>query len=137
MAISIYVDANIYLDFLLARKNKQGIPLGPKAWNLFCRVAYEDYTLLVSLKTLEEIQGELKDLSKLKMLFEILKHKIKKIEYSNEELKEAQILDQENRNDALHAILANKHGAKYLVTRNTDHFKKFSHLIVLRLPESI
>jgi predicted nucleic acid-binding protein len=111
--------------------------LGPKAWNLFCRVAYEDFTLLVSLKTLEEIQGELKDLSSLRMLFEILKHKIIKIDYCKEELDEAERLDMENRNDALHAILAHKHGAKYLVTRNTAHFKGFSDLIQVILPEAI
>jgi len=137
MATLLYVDANVYLDFLLDRTNLQGAPLGPKAWRLFCRVASGDYLLLVSLKTLEEIQGELGDLSRMSMLFEILKHKIKKIEYSKEEVDEAERLDPLNHNDALHAILAHSHGADYLVTRNTCHFRKFSHLVTLILPENI
>lgn len=57
--------------------------------------------------------------------------------YTPEELTEAETLDSENRNDALHAILAHKHRAKYVVTRNIKHLNKFKHLIAPILPEEL
>ena len=132
---TLYVDTNIYLDFLLNRKNKLGVPLGPKAWNMFSKILFGDYVIMVSTKVLEEIEGEIKDFGKAKMLFEFLKLKIKKIPYTQDELDQAEKMDKEHRNDALHALLANKHGADYLVTRNTNDFKKFS--VKLKLPEDV
>lgn len=139
MTILLYVDTDIFLNFLLNRKNLYGYPLGPEAEEFFNKVFNYDINIVISTKVLEELYGQLQNPGQAQMLFKLLKskNKINVVEYSQEELKEAETLDAENRNDALHALLAKKHGAKYVVTRNMRHFSKFSHIIEPKFPKDI
>ena len=51
-----------------------------------------------------------------------------------EEVAEAKSIDPIDWKDALHALLARKHEAGCLITRNMRHFKKFSHIIQPKFP---
>lgn len=112
--MKIYVDTNIYLDYLLNRKNKYGKDLSRPAFNVFKRAAGCEFHILISNHRIRELRGII-DIADLTMLMKFLKKKIIKIED-----------DTEGRGDELHACLAIKHGADAIVTRNIAHFKRFS-----------
>ena len=139
MVTLIYVDTDVILNFLLNRKNEYGKPLGPEAEEFFCKVFVSPFEILISRKTLEELYGTLHDTNKAKMLFEMLKskQKLRIVQYNEEDLKEAESIDCENRNDALHALLARKNGAAFVVTRNMRHFRNFSHIIEAKFPKDV
>lgn len=139
MVTLIYIDTDVFLNFLLDRKNEYGKPLGPEAEELFNKVFFYDFEIVISTKVLEELYGELQDPGQAQMLINMLqtKKKLKIVKYTPDELEEANKLDRENRNDALHALLAKKHGAKYIITRNMRHFKNFSHIIEPKFPKDI
>jgi len=124
----IYVDTNIYLDFLLDRKNH-----GKPAYGLFRRAMNCEFSILVSHKILEELYGNI-ELSKTKMLITMLKPKLTVIKVSEEEIEQARQYGNHYQ-DILHAMLAQKHRAGYIVTRNLRHFKTSSVEAVL--PEDI
>ena len=137
MGTLVYVDTNIFLDYFLDRKNTAGRSLGGLAWRFFHYVLRSDIQLLISRKVLEELYGALENPGQATFLFEMLKSnkKLRIIEHTPQELEQARQLDTENRNDALHALLAQKHGATYIITRNLKDFRKFSFLIEPKLPE--
>ena len=139
MALLIYVDTDVFLNFMLERNNKWGEPLAPEAEELFTRAYYGEYEIIISEKTVEEFRGALTDPGQTPLLFTMLQAKdlLRIVTYTAQDLKEAEALDPENRNDALHALLAKKHGAQFVVTRNIRHFKKFSHIIEPKLPKEI
>ena len=127
----VYVDTDVFLNYILNRKNKQGKSLGEEAELFFSKVISTDLEILISRKVLEELYGQIEP-NEVQMLFEFLKSKIRVVPYDKQDLLEAEQLDAENRNDALHAILARKHGADCLVTRNMKHFKKYSLIIKVK-----
>ena len=129
----VYVDTDIFLNYLLNRKNKLGRSLYPEAALFFQRVYSGDFKILISNKTLEELYANI-ELEQTRMLFEFLKDKIQKVNYTPEEVAEAKSIDPIDWKDALHALLARKHEASCLITRNMRHFKKFSHIIQPKFP---
>ena len=135
----VYVDTDIILNYLLDRKNRQGDSLGLEAEMFFIKIFLEDMQMIISTKTLEELYEELHDPGRAEMLFLMLKakNKLTIVIYTDQDLLNAEKLDPLNRNDALHAILAKSHGARYLVTRNMIHFKKFSSLIQPKFPYEV
>ncbi len=139
MTLRGYVDTNIFLDYILDRKDRQGNPLMPEVEEFFMRIYTTDMEIIISEKVTEELYCTLKDISRGYMLFSMLtsQDKLIIVPYTAQDLEEATKLDPENRNDALHALLARKHGAQYLVTRNMKHFRKFSHIIEPKLPKEI
>jgi predicted nucleic acid-binding protein len=130
------VDTNIFLDFLLERKNLQGKDISAPAQKLFCRAMQCEFFLVYSDHTATELNkvcsGE-----HIRMMFGFLKKKIVTITKSPEDALEAQKLGPTNFSDALHAVLAKKSGADYVITRNTKDFEEFSSYIKPRAPENI
>jgi predicted nucleic acid-binding protein len=112
--MKLYIDTNVYLDYLLERKNKKGKDLSRPAFNVFKRAASCEFYVLVSNHLIQELRGII-DLNDLTMLMSFLKKKIIMI---SDETK--------GKGDELHAHLAIKHGADLIVTRNIKHFREFS-----------
>lgn len=112
--MKIYVDTNIYLDYLLQRKNKYGTDLSKPAFDVFKRTVSCEFYILISNHIIHELRGII-DLNNLTMLMNFLKKKI--IMISD---------DTKGKGDELHAYLAIKHGADLIVTRNKIHFQEFS-----------
>ena len=112
--MKIYVDTNVFLDYLLERKNKQGKDLSEPAFDLFRRTLSCKFHIIVSSHLIRELRG-IVDLHDVTMLMTFLKKKIIKVE---DEIK--------GKGDELHALIAIKCGADRIVTRNINHFKEFS-----------
>jgi len=121
--VKIYVDTNVYLDYLLNRKNKQGKDLSKQAFEVFRRAAGCEFYILVSNHLVHELCGVI-DLGDVTTLMEFLKIKIIKIED-----------EAEGKGDEFHAFLAEKHGADLIVTRNKNDFKNFA--LQAYLPEDL
>ena len=70
--------------------------------------------------------------------FSVLKRafKLVTVKQDYEDVEKARILPT-HQDDALHAVLAAKAGAKFLVTRNIQHFLNVRHLIQPILPENL
>ena len=114
VSMKIYIDTNVYLDYLLERKNKYGKDLSRPAFEVFKRTVACEFNILVSNHLIQELRGII-ELNDLTVLMSFLKKKIIMIP---DEIK--------GKGDELHAQLAIKHGANLIVTRNISHFKKFS-----------
>ena len=132
----IYVDANVYLDFIFDRISDTGREFGPLAVHAFTKIRKGNYKLIVSKWVLEELE-EHTNADNVKPLFEMLKDKIIKVTYSDDEVNEAKRLNEEHWHDALHAIIANREGATYLITRNVPHFRPYSDLVEAIRPEEL
>lgn len=133
----IYCDTNIYLDFLLGRTDYMR-PLNEFAYQIFRRVEQGEFNLIISDHLLYELENNL-DADKIARLLEPLaeKGKIVKIYKSREDVLKANEISREHWKDALHAILANKAKAIYLLTRNIRHYAGCEHLVEIKLPESV
>ena len=67
----------------------------------------------------------------------MLKPKLKIVSASKEDEAEAQKIDSTDTADALHALLARKHGASCVITQNIQHFKKFNYILPSKRPSEI
>ncbi len=123
LKMRIYIDTNVYLDYLLDRKNKRGKDLSKPAFEVFRRALNCEFYILISNHLIYELRG-IADLKDITMLMCFLKKKILKIEG-----------EPEGKGDELHAQLAIKYSADVIVTRNINHFKKFS--IQAHTPEEL
>jgi len=132
----IYLDTNIYLDYLLDRKGETGRELGELASGVFHRIMKCEFYVAVSEWNLQELRNHIKG-DETKMFFQLIKKKTIPIKVAPEDWTEAKKLSEENAPDALHVILAKKAKAELIVTRNTKHFYEFSHLIQIKLPEEV
>ncbi|MFA5797621.1 MAG: PIN domain-containing protein [Candidatus Woesearchaeota archaeon] len=124
----IYVDTNIYLDFLLRDKKKFGDP----AFNIFKRTISCEFQIIVSDHLLNELQRHINP-RETQFLFLMLKNKIIKTAYTKEDVALAKKLPTSFA-DALHIILAKKNNAHYMITRNK---KDFAQLFESKLPEEL
>ncbi len=136
--MKIYCDTNIYLDFFLGRKDYLR-PLDEFAFQIFRRVGEGEFTLIISDHLLYELENNLDDESKITELLEPLnrKGKIIKVTKTRKDIIKAKEISQEHWKDALHAILANKAKAVYLLTRNIKDYVGCEHLVEIKFPESI
>lgn len=136
--MKIYCDTNIYLDFFLGRKDYLR-PLDEFAHQIFRRVGEGEFTLIISDHLLYELENTLNDESKITELLEPLNKKgnIIKVTKTREDVLKAKEISQEHWKDALHAILANKAKAVYLLTRNIKDYSGCEHLVEIKFPESI
>ncbi|MDP4012960.1 MAG: hypothetical protein Q8R00_05145 [Candidatus Nanoarchaeia archaeon] len=121
--MKIYIDTNIYLDYLLERKNKQGKDISRPAFEVFKRAISCEFYILISNHLLNELCGII-DLKDITMLMSFLKKKIIKIEDKSEGV-----------GDEFHAFLAEKYGAELIVTRNKKDFKNLA--LQAYLPEEL
>ena len=134
--MKLYVDTNIFLDFLLERKNLAGEDISKPAQKLFFRAIKCEFFIVLSNHTGSELNKNL-DIEKARMMLEFLKKKIVMIYQTQEDVDEATKLSPANFSDALHAVLAKKSGAEYLITRNLKDFSQFSSYIKAKPPEDV
>jgi len=130
--MKIYVDTNIYLDFLLERKNLEERDLSEYSYNVFERTISCEFTIVVSDKILSELRKHL-DPGKASALFKLIKGKIIKIIATDEDIEKAKNINT-HFEDAIHVVLALKAEADLIVTRNKKDFKG---LFKAKLPEEI
>ncbi|MBI5222817.1 PIN domain-containing protein [Candidatus Micrarchaeota archaeon] len=134
--IKIYVDTNVYLDYLKNRSNKFGKPLGEDAWRVFARVLNGKFQLVVSSFVLEELYRQIEP-TESALLFEIMKENVIPAIYSSEEKMRAKTLNPDHWQDALHAIIANREKVDYLVTQNFVDYIPYSALVNTVRPKEI
>lgn len=136
----LYVDTNIYLDYFQGRTDYMR-PLSEFAYILFRRTLSCEFQLVFSYILLEELYYNISK-EKTKELFEELKQKNKIIyaEFLREDITKARLLSHEkclSFNDTLHAIIARRIGASFLVTRNVTDFLELQEIITITLPENL
>src|SRR3989338_8127948 len=135
--IRVYCDTNIYLDFLLGRKDYLR-PLDEFAHSLFRKVTAGEYILVVSDHLIFELEKHIEE-EKINNFLEpfIQQGKIVYVTKTEDDIKKAKILSTTNWRDMLHAILAHKASTEYLVTRNVYDFAGTEHLLKTVFPEQI
>lgn len=130
--MKLYVDSNVYLDFLLDRKNKQLKDLSEKAYILFRRSGSCEFKIILSDHVLRELDKHM-NLSETTSFFKLLEKKIIKVKMKKSDEEKAKSL-KTHYEDALHIVLAKKAKADVIVTRNKVDFK---HLFETYLPEEL
>ncbi len=133
----IYADANIFLDYLENRTDNIR-SLGEFAFQLFRRTLECEFFIVSSDWVLEELKASVQGLTVLNVLLRDLREtgKIEVLERTESEAKEAKKLSK-NWTDALHALIAKRGKAEFIVTRDTKHFLEFSDLLEPKLPEDL
>jgi len=134
--MKLYVDTNIFLDYLFERKNKLGKDISTPAQKLFFRAIECEFFIVISDHTATEINKNI-DLEKARMLLEFLKKKIVMVYKTKDDIEKANKLSSTNFADALHAVIAKRAEADYIITRNLEDFEKFSSCIKAKAPENI
>lgn len=133
--MKVYLDTNIYLDYLLDRRGRTGRRLGDMAERVFRRIFSGEVRLVISDWVKMELQNHIEG-NNVKVMFALMKN-IEEIRTEKCDIEEAKRISRENFDDALHAVLARKARADFLVTRNTDHFREFSGLVNTAIPERL
>ncbi len=135
--LPIYLDVNIYRDYLEERTNREGKDLEEKAWNIFARTISCEFKIVISDVLINQLAHQITP-GKSQFLLELLKSKGKlvMVNVTVEDKKKANKLST-NYEDALHAVVAARAGAELLVTRNIRDFLPFNHLIKAKLPENL
>jgi len=133
MSQLIYIDTNVYLDYLLNRKDRLR-PLGDFAFELLRKAVSCEYWILLSDIVLDEMRAHTskEDIEKLLCM---IQKKLRLVPREEIDLIRAEEISPLNKIDALHYVLAKKGGAEIIVTRNTQHFG-FSDLQV-KFPENL
>lgn len=132
---NLYIDSNVIIDAVEDRKNVFGKNIGNPAFKLFKEAISCKYYVIISSFTIYELRKKCK--GDTTMFFEMIKKK--RIEVNHDEIDEekARQRDNDNFDDALHVILAEKGNANYIVTRNIDDFKAIQTKIPIRKPEQL
>ena len=133
---TLYLDTNIVIYASEDCKNLFGNDISASSSKLLFDVISCKYHIIVSDWLLEELSG-LRKLEQASMLFKILKPKTKRISYSEEDMNQARQQNPANFRDELHAILAIKSGADYIVTRNINDFKHLKDRIMIVKPDDL
>lgn len=137
MMTKIYCDTNVYIDFFQGRKDYLR-DLGEFAHQLFRRIENGEFTLIISDHLLYELRHHIEDKKITELLSPLVKNgKVIKVFKTNEDITKAKVISKENWKDALHAILANKAKAVYLITRNIQDYSGCQHLVEIKFPENI
>jgi predicted nucleic acid-binding protein len=135
-SILIYVDTNVYLDFLLNRTD--GLrPLGDNARVLFERTVSCEFIIVVSDLVLSEAEHQHLRPALEPLLTRLASFgKLRLVETSCADQREARMLPTHYA-DALHAVLARKSGAAFVVTMNIKDFEALRGYINVALPYGV
>lgn len=130
----LYLDTNIYLDYLENRKDKLR-PLGDFAFNLIRRAVECEFKIVISDVVIKEIEGKVTE-DTLSEMIKILNRKLIRVE-STEEQRERAGKRKTHFTDALHAIIAINNEVDYFITRNITDFSEFKDELKVVFPESL
>ena len=134
--IKVYCDANIFIDYF--RDRSDGIrPLKDFAFNFFSKGWNCGFGLVVSDWLLTELRSHLTEVE-IEDILSVYRDKKKLITVNEQEgdrMRARKISS--HWQDPLHAILAKRAGADFLVTRNIRDYGECGHLVKVMLPESI
>lgn len=128
----VYVDTNVYLDYLLERRNRVGADLSDVAFGVFAKAASCRFHIVVSDHVLNEIYDVIEP-GEIEMLWTMLGKKAVLLRTDAHDLLAARSVPTHFA-DALHVVLARKGGAEVLITRNVVDFRD---LIETKRPEDI
>ncbi|MBI2136359.1 hypothetical protein HYU06_04765 [Candidatus Woesearchaeota archaeon] len=133
----IYLDTNIYLDYLLNRKNRYGKDIGSIAFTIFNRALACEFEIVLSSWTSEELIKTIEP-DKFMFLIQMLKakNKLHLVKCEQNDIEQAKKLS-EHYHDPLHAILAKKGNAEFVITRDLSGFECSKSIIKAYLPEQI
>ena len=133
----VYIDTNIFMDYLLSRKDRFR-DLGLIAFELLRRIIEESYDIIISDLLIKELEFNIeKDKINDLMLWLNKNNKVIKVETERQDkFRAIKISKNENlsRSDCLHSVLAKKNKADVIITRN---IKDFPDLVNKILPESL
>lgn len=134
----IYIDTNVYLDYFEGRTDKFR-PLGEFAYQIFQRTLSCEFTIVFSGLLFKEILNHTKEQQLYAFLHEFKeKNKILETKATFEDKVKTQQIVKEKRtsfNDTLHAVIAQRMGAEFLVTRNIQDFLELQEIVKILLPE--
>ena len=134
----LYIDTNVYLDYFEGRVDNLR-PLGEFAYQIFQRTLSCEFHIVISSHLLKELRFIEKD-SKIEEFLEEFKEKNKIIfvACSFEDKQFANLLSKQRKTpfaDTLHAVIAKRIGAEYLITRNIKDYTELQDVIRILLPE--
>ncbi len=134
----IYIDTNVYIDYFEDRRDKFR-PLGEFAYQIFQRTLSCEFSIVFSGLLLKEILNHTKE-QQLSALLHELKEKNKILETKatfEDKVKTRQIVKEKRTsfNDTLHAVIAQRMDAEFLVTRNIQDFLELQEMVKILLPE--
>ena len=132
----LYIDTNIFIDFVKNRTNIYGKDISTPATKLFFDSFSCKHYIILSTWTLNQVYKEV-ETEDIAMLFNMLKKKLIIENYDEEDKLKANQKSSDNFEDALHIILAEKTKADVIVTRNIDHFVKIGTKIPIKRPENV
>ena len=137
MSKKIYLDTNIYLDYLLERRNRYGDDKSECAFLVFHRTFLCEFEIVLSDWCAEELLRTIHP-DKVLFLMELLKakNKLHRVTCSENDRGYAKSLSS-HYHDPLHAILAKKGNAEFIVTRDKRGFICSRHILEAYLPEEI
>ncbi len=132
----LYIDTNIFIDFVKERTNIYGKDISTPAAKLFFDIFSCKYHIVLSTWTLNQVYKEV-EIEDIAMLFNMLKKKLIVKTYDEEDKSKANQRSSDNFEDALHIILAEKTKADIIVTRDIGHFIKIGTKIPIKRPEDL
>jgi len=138
--LKLYLDTNIYIDYFDGRVDNLR-PLGEFAFNLLKRVLECEFQIIISSLVLDELEYNTYKENMLSLIKDLKdKNKLLIIDVNEEDIKNANKVKKERKtsyNDTLHAVLANRIKADFLVTRNLKDFEELLDLVKVVLPENL
>jgi len=138
MSVPIYIDTNVYLDHFESRSDRLR-PLGDFATQLLKRVLDCEFDIIVSSLVIDELVCHVSVERVNALLFEFkARGKLIRAQTLGQERQAAREISRTRGtpvSDTLHAIIAQRMNASYLVTRNLKDFGDLRDLVPIRLPE--
>lgn len=138
--MKIYLDTNIYMDYFDGR-NDYMRPLGEFAFQIFQRTLSCEFSIVISSSLLKELHYN-QYTDKIKELFEELEEKNKLIiaQCTSDDVTFAEMLSKKRGSpfaDTLHAVIAKRMQAEWLITRNVKDYEELQDIIRISLPEML
>lgn len=140
MSQLIYLDTNIYMDYFDGRVDNLR-PLGEFAFQLLKRTFECEFKIAISPIVVDELVHNAKK-EKIEELMKDLneRNKLIKIKVSEIDRYLARKVSKERSTplyDTIHAVIANRCKAEYLITRNMKDFENLQDFVKIAYPENL
>ena len=135
MAEKVYCDTNVYVDLYVGGRRNKWINFSETVFEFFKRLGNGDYILIISDWLIEQLKrnGIYDQAEELFKRFSEKGKLLRVKEYESVRKEANKYLHWE---DAVHALIAIKNQANYLVTRNLYDFTEFKDKIKVVPPEA-